>query len=200
MIKSQQPARRPSAAPLNEAARGRAAEHLELARRLAWKYFESCSRSVPLDELRGEALYALSYAAGKFDVGRGVPFGAYATLAISHRLIQAINLWRRGGRLAHTRFTDLPAAARTEFDAPCPRTAESGDLAAVRELLALLRRHLPSRWFRALQLYYAQGHTLEEVGRRLGVTRERARQLLTKAVLRARRRVPLYGPGGTSFW
>jgi RNA polymerase primary sigma factor len=187
MIRNDQSAR--SAAtlpPLDNLQQQRALEHLALAQRLAWKHFQSCSRTVPLDELRGEALYALVYAAGMFDDARGVPFGAYATMAISHRLIQAMNAWRRGGRQAYTRFTDLTATTQTEFDTPCPRTRESRDQAALREAMDRLRRLLPPRWFHALHLYYAQGHTLEEVGQRLGVTRERVRQLLTKAVDRAR--------------
>ncbi len=172
--------------PLDHLQQQRTLEHLTLARRLAWKYFQSSSRCVPLDELRGEALYALVYAAGMFDEKRGVPFGAYATMAISHRLIQAVNSWRRGGRQACTRFSDLTAFTQTEFDSPCPRTRESKDLAALREAMERLQRLMPPRWFHALHLYYAQGHTLEEVGRHLGVTRERVRQLLTKAIDRAR--------------
>ena len=35
-------------------------------------------RKVPLEELHGEALFGLVYAASMFDAGRGVPFGAYA--------------------------------------------------------------------------------------------------------------------------
>jgi RNA polymerase sigma factor (sigma-70 family) len=176
--------------PLNDDARELAQTHLSLAQRLAWKLYQSSARIVPLDELRGEALYALVYAAGMFDGNRGVPFGAYATMAITHRLIQAVNVWRRGGRLAHARFTDLTAAGPYEFDTPCLRTRESIEYAAVHELLDQVRRNLPPRWFQALQLYYAQGHTLEEVGVRLGVTRERVRQLLSKAMVRVRRRMP----------
>jgi RNA polymerase sigma factor (sigma-70 family) len=172
--------------PLDHLQQQRALDHWKLAQRLAWKYFESSAHAAPLDELRGEALYALVYAAGMFDDTRGVPFGAYATMAISHRLIQAMNAWRRGWKQAYTRFTDLTASTHTEFDAPCPRTRESRDQAALREAMDRLRRLLPPRWFHALHLYYAQGHTLDEVGRHLGVTRERVRQLLTKAVERAR--------------
>ena len=172
--------------PLNDTARELAGAHLALARRLAWKQFQTCAGTMPLEELRGEAFYGLVYAAGMFDPGRGVPFGAYATMAITHRLIQAVNVWRRGGRLAHIRFTDLTAGAAHEFDTPCPHTHESIDQAARHEQIERIRRLLPPRWFQALQLYYAHGFTLEEVGHRLGVTRERVRQLLTKAMGRAR--------------
>lgn len=175
--------------PLDEPAQNLAQTHLPLAHRLAWKQFQTCGRVVPLDELRGEALFGLAYAAGMFKVDRGVPFGAYATMAITHRLIQAVTLWRRGGRLAHVRFTDLTSAPQSDFDTPCPRTRESIDYAALHELLDQVQRTLPPRWFQALQLYYAHGHTLEEVGHRLGVTRERVRQLLSKAVMRARKKV-----------
>ena len=56
----------------------------------------------------------------------------------------------------------------------------------MRELLGLVRRLLPERWYRALELYYAEGHTMDEVGLHLGVSRKRVHQLLTKAVQRVR--------------
>ncbi len=173
--------------PLNEHSQELARTHQDLARRLAWKQHLHCGRSMPLDELRGEALYGLVYAAGMFDPSRGVPFGAYATMAIKHRLMQAVVIWQRGGRLAHIRFTDLNARMANEFDTPCPHTRESIDEATLHETLDRVRCRLPSRWFQALELYYADGHTLEEVGNRLGVTRERVRQLLNKAMGRARK-------------
>lgn len=184
-----QPKREATLPPLNDAQQQYARGHLVLARRLAWKQFQSCARTMPLDELNGEAMYALVYAAGMFDEERGVPFGAFATMAITHRLIQAVNVWRRGGRLSHIRFTDLSASTASDFDTPCPRTRESMECASLHEQLDRVRRSLPPRWFTVLQLYYGDGHTLEEVGHRLGVTRERVRQLITKAVGRARKKV-----------
>jgi RNA polymerase sigma factor (sigma-70 family) len=172
--------------PLDTFAQQLAQSHLALARRLAWKHYRNCSRKVPLDELRGEALFGLVYAAGMFDVSRGVPFGAYATLAITHRLIHAVNIWRRGGRLDHVRFTDMTAHSQNEFDVPCPRTRESIEDAIVHERLDRVRNLVPHRCFQAMQLYYAHGHTLEEVGHQLGVTRERVRQLLMRAMEQAR--------------
>jgi RNA polymerase sigma factor (sigma-70 family) len=144
---------------------------------------------VPLDELIGEAQFALVYAASLYDPGKDVPFGAYVTMVIRHRLLQAVTVWRRGGRLAHVRFTDLSACLPGEpgyFDPPCTRTAEAGEQAAVHELLDWIRRSMPARWFEVLTLYFAHDHSLQEIGDRLGISRQRVRQLLAKAIARAR--------------
>lgn len=167
--------------------------HVWLAHGLARRHYERFGRLLPLDELDGEAVYALVYAADRFDEGRGVPFGAYATLVVRHRLNQAVSAWRRGGRLAHTRFTDLTAAGPEpdrRFDVACHRTRAGDDEAAVREALARVRAVVRPRWYRALHLYHAQGHTLEEVGAILGVSRERVRQMVGAAINQARRRFP----------
>lgn len=142
----------------------------------------------------GEAGFALVYAASVYDAGKEVPFGAYATMVIRHRLVQAVTSWRRHGRLAHVRFTDLAApddkGRPTAFDPACPQTQESYQEAATRELLGRVRRVLPRRWFDMLELYYACNHSLEEIGERLGLSRQRVQQLINKALVRARRYCP----------
>jgi RNA polymerase sigma factor (sigma-70 family) len=178
--------------PLSVEAQKLAQSHQDIALRLAWKLYQSSARTMPLDELRGEALYALVYAAGMFEAERGVPFGAYATMVVTHRLIHALTVWRRGGRLAHTRFTDVTASTGTEYDGPCHRTQETLDQIALNDLLDQVRRMLPRRWFQVLQLYYAKGHTLKEVGCLLGISRERVRQLMNKAIVRVRQKMPMY--------
>jgi RNA polymerase sigma factor (sigma-70 family) len=181
-------------AELDAAAWERALGYLELADRLARRQFRRCGRTVPLEDLAGEARLALAYAASLYQEARGVPYGAYVTLVVRHWLAQAVTRWRRGGRLDHVRFTDLaghgPGPKDSPFDPPCPRTREPGREAATREALDRVRRVLPPRWFGLLQLYFAQGCTLEEIGTRLGVSRERVRQLLGKALRRARRHCP----------
>lgn len=168
--------------------------HIWLAYRLARRQFDRCRGLVPLDELEGEAVCALVYASRRFDPARQVPFGAYLTMVIRHRLIHVVTTWCRGGRLVHTRFTDLEDAPQSKpggrFDTPCPRTRDVDDEAAVREMLEKVRRLVPPRSFQALQLYYAHGHTLEEVGDILGVSRERVRQMIQMAIDQVRRRHP----------
>jgi RNA polymerase sigma factor (sigma-70 family) len=176
---------------LDEAGRGLAESHLHLVEPLAWEQYRRCQGAVPLDDLRGEAQFALVYAAGLYDAARGVPFGAYATLVIRHRLHQAVTSWRRWTRRDCVRFTDLvatlPGGERSPVDPPCPRTREPAREASTRELLGRARRVLPRRWFSLLELYYGRGCTLEEAGEELGVSRQRAQQLLVAAVLRVLR-------------
>ena len=159
-----------------------------LAYQLAWKFARHSARDVPADELISEALFGLTYAAGLFDESRGVPFGAYATLVIRHRLIQAIFRWRRARRIV----APLPVLSdeetwEAEDDHP-PPDAHAG--VAAREMCERVRRILPARWYDALCLHHVEGHSLTEVGARLGISRERVRQLLDKAHEQARQSFP----------
>src|SRR5262245_35869605 len=179
--------------PLDTDAQLRVRAHLHLVEALAWEQFRLCGRTMPLEELLGEAQLALTYGAGRFDEAREVPFGAYATMVIRHWLVQAVNVWRRGGRLAHTRLPDLPGRGERRalpVDEPCHRTRDPSKEVADRELLERIRRTMPPRWFVALQLYYAHEYTLEEIGDLFGVSRERVRKLIAKAVEWARRHCP----------
>ena len=174
--------------PLDAAGRERAAAHFGLARRLAWAFFRKSANRASYDDLRAEALFALTYAASMFEEDRGVPFGAYAVMVIRHRLTVAAARRRSGCR-------EYPASgfgAAEPLAVPCPRTAPVEGTAEDSELLRRVRDVLPPRWYDALVLYHLEGRTMDEVGRTLGVTRERVRQILNKAAARARGRLPDY--------
>ncbi len=177
---------------LDEAAQKRAQAHLHLADALAWRQYHRCGQTVPLEELQGEAQLALAYAASLYDEGKGVPFGAYVTMVIRHRLVQAVTLWRRGGRLDHVRFTDLGMEDfgddAVAFDLPCSEASEPGRQAAIHELIEQVRRELPARWFTVLLLYFGHNYSLEAIGEQLGISRQRVKQLLSKAITRVRSR------------
>jgi len=175
---------------LDSDARVRAETHLSLAEALACEQFKVCRGAMPLDELLGEARLALACAASCYDVGRAVPFGAYAALVIRRWLIQAVTVWCRVQRLyqAHLAGLDEREGGLRAVDLPCTRTRDPSQLVADRELIERVRRVLPPRWFVLLRLYYVDEHTLEEISKKIGVSRERVRTLLAEAVRRARQR------------
>ncbi len=174
--------------PLDPEAQQRAEAHLPLADTLARQQYRRCRRQVPLDELSSEALVALTDAAGRFDVQRGIPFGAYVTVVIRRRLTRTVALWRRQ-RLAFICFTDLAPASRAgqaPDEAIC-RSDECDETIAVGELIDKVRQALPARWFVVLQMYYLNEHSLEAVGQQIGLSRERVRKLVAKSLQQARR-------------
>ena len=76
-------------------------------------------------------------------------------------------------------------------DTSSPAPSEMTDAEMLREHLAMALNKLPEREAKILQLRYGlsdgEQHTLEEVGKAIGVTRERVRQLEAQALNRLRR-------------
>ena len=170
--------------PLDVPAQERAVAYTHLAYQLAWWFARNTARDVPADELISEALFGLTYAAGRYDEDRHVPFVAYAKMVIRHRLIQAVIRWR------DKRFAPLPDWSESTGEPWEPAdyrpTPDLCARVAASELCDRVRRSMPSRWYKALHLYYGEGLTLEEVGSRLGVSRQRIGQLIIKAEQQAR--------------
>lgn len=75
-------------------------------------------------------------------------------------------------------------------DEEAPAPAETATYNLLREHLESVLKDLPPREVRILQLRYGlldgQAYTLEEVGRKMGVTRERVRQIEAQALTRLR--------------
>jgi len=164
-----------------------------LARHLAWRFARRRAPDLPADELIAEALFGLTYAASVYDEAREVPFGAFATLVIRHRLTHRTRSWRRDRRLSTTRrrpadLTDNDDEVWDELreveDRRPPKPWSS--TAAAGEACERVRRVLPARSYAVLYQYHAEGCTLREIGERLGLTRERVRQIINKAIDLAR--------------
>jgi RNA polymerase sigma factor (sigma-70 family) len=181
-----------AAKPLDDAGRALVEEHRLIAYRMAWKFARHSARDIPVEELIAEALYALTYAAGLFDRKRGVPFPAYAVMVIKHRLIHVILGWRRAKRVG-----PLPRVCESEAELE-PANRPGPDIptsTATQEMCDRIREVLPSSWFDALQLCYGEDYTFEEIGDHMGISRQRAQQL----VVRARRRLQQFFPDWTKF-
>jgi RNA polymerase sigma factor (sigma-70 family) len=160
----------------------------------ARRQFRLCGRSMPQDELIGEAQLALMEAAGRYDPGRDVPVGAFVTLVVRRRLIHAVDRWNKWRRPHPVCFTDVGVADGAtylpEIDPPCLRTPEPVRAAAAQELLERVRRVMPELLFRVLWLHVVQGCRKEEIAGQIGVTRQRVQQLIRNAIERAKRHFP----------
>lgn len=168
---------------LDALGRARVEAFTSLAYRLAWYYARQRARDVPPDELIAEALYGLTYAAGMFDEARRVPFAAYATLVIRHRLVQLVRTWRKARRAVPYPVGLNPDDAPWEAVDYRPKP----DLvagASARDQCERVREVLPTRWYAVLRLRHGEGWTFQEIGDHFGVSREYIRQVLVKATSR----------------
>lgn len=149
---------------------------------------------VPYDDLAQEAVLAMTRAARDFEPGRGLSFLTLAGACIKHALFAAAV--RAAAALRH-REPQLSALEEGGPDggpmaAADPDAAEAGGEAAGGEARALAERALAlvgGRYAEVLRLRHYEGLTLTEAGRRLGVSRERARQMEKAALATARRRL-----------
>jgi RNA polymerase sigma factor (sigma-70 family) len=185
------PYRRPASKPLAPTAPPRpldadrqalAEANLPLAYGVSWDYRRRAPW-VPADELIAEAFYSLTYAAGRFDPATGVPFPAYARLAIRHRLGQLAKCWYRRRR-------NMPLAEEDADGFPAAGVAEAGpdpaELAAQRDECDRVRRVMPGKWYTILWDRFAVGLIQIETAARLDVSRQAVDQLEGRALRRAR--------------
>jgi RNA polymerase sigma factor (sigma-70 family) len=170
-----------------------AADLVGEVRRLALAYTNRYATDVPAEELVSEALFALVYAAGRYDESRGIPFPAYAKLVIHHVMKFAVERWRRWNRTGQIPIGESDRQLDAEDCRPRPDLC--GKLTAA-ELLERARDVLPARWFDALKLRHGEEWTLQEIGERLDVSPQRVAQLLEKGMELAKRAIGWEGVQG----
>ena len=139
-------------------------------------------QGVTLDDLISEANLSILNAVGKFDVSRGFRFSTYASHAILRRLSRLVKRERK--RSAHG-LEDASAALSYEDGFPEWLDIHPGDL--TKEILA----ELPTRQRRIVKERFGftadgKSKTLREIGERMGISKERVRQLILSACQRAR--------------
>ena len=140
------------------------------------------------------ALEGLLDAARRFEPRRTVPFGTYAGLRIRwlfSRYAQRAERVRRGGRAVHVSLEapvgEGPDELGTTIADPAavmaPVESElTEELAALGTMLAVLGRREREVVERRFGVFGRRAETLEEVGARLRVTRERVRQIEADAL------------------
>ena len=168
--------------PLTEANQGWACK-------LALKW--SSSGYLEMDDAKQQALLGMMEAEQRFDPGRGVKFITYATTFVERQL--RIYLQRRRDIRYPPRHQRLPDMV--EIDA-CPDelgeklyhgVTETDDMAVAREkVLQVAAKVLNARERWLLLLRYGHEMKLEDVGKRMGISCERVRQIEAEALERIR--------------
>ena len=168
------------------------------------------TRGVSLSDLIDEGNIGLMRAARKFDETKGIKFISYAVWWIRQAILQARSEQSRIVRVPLYRTRSIPEA-QLSLDAPVansddsvlleylpdhatPRPDEQALNASLAESIDAALENLKPREARIVRLYYGldgeEPLTLEEIGARLGITRERVRQIRDRALRRMRHAFP----------
>lgn len=167
--------------PLTPEQSDRAASCFPLAMQIAGR-FAVRFPSVGLDEFSGEADDSLTRAAATFDPSRGLQFTTLAHCAVRRALA------RLASQRTERAMVTMPSSQADQHPLPerDPTTdADYRQHKRIREILTNGRAIVGGPDWRLL-LGHAAGRTLEDLGRRRGITKERARQREKEAAAKIR--------------
>jgi len=139
-------------------------------------------------ELVSDGNMSLIRAVEKFDFSRGFKFSTYATWAIMKNFARSIPEERKRREryvTGNEEFFDAAADNRSD-EQELVQSAEQAAFRVNRLLEDLQPREREIIRMRAGLDHNAKGMTLEEIGQRLGITKERVRQLNVRAMKRLR--------------
>jgi RNA polymerase primary sigma factor len=165
-------------------ARERLAEaNIPLALSLAQR-FEGLG--VEFEELRQEAFLALMKAVDTFDWRRG-KFSTYAWRAITRGLKKYVRAQGFALSLDAPLTDDDDGPLLVEL-IPAPDSPNVGEVEEeeLKEAVRAVLETLPQREAEMVWLYYGEGETLCQIGERYGISGERVRQILERAMGRLR--------------
>lgn len=183
----------------------KAADHLGLVHSIAKRYRWACCAALEYEDLVQLGLLGLLRAIKKFDPERGFTFATYATWWVRAAVRRGIQDQRRLVRVpVHLQdkgelLPEVTACIADEWSAgmhssaailglaPPDNLGEAGDGAKAYAAIKSERTRLVVR-------LRAEDHGLEEISQRLGVSRERVRQLEVEGIAQARRKLSARPP------
>ncbi|MCS7166214.1 MAG: sigma-70 family RNA polymerase sigma factor [Gemmatales bacterium] len=163
------------------------AANMRLVASITKSYAERLGHSGAFFDLYGDGNMSLIRAVDKFDYMRGNKFSTYATWAIRKNFTRSIP----AEQVHRDRFiTGLDEMFESAEDTRSDEFTQLNRVNFVRERVAELLNRLDERERRIIQLRIGlgenKGMTLEEVGRELGITKERVRQLESRGMAKLR--------------
>ncbi len=151
------------------------------------RYYGPRCSSFTARDLFQEGFLAATVAARRYDpIAHDVRFTTYAYHALGWRFCRIAYV--RDQMVRHPPTGEPLARAAFDYDLADHYASEPDPWEYERELLPELLLRFPERTQRLFELR-KQGRTLEEIGREIGVTKERVRQIEAKAIRRMRERI-----------
>jgi RNA polymerase sigma factor (sigma-70 family) len=156
--------------------------HAGLVRSVARAFVSRLPPCFDLDDLVQEGFIGLIDAADKYDPGLNVPFAAYAFYRVRGAICSSVRRSQWANSTMASIFSD---GGELMFEPTSSAPDHDGDLnreTRGRQLRAALAEHLTPRERFVVELYFFEGETLLEAGKRLGVNNSRASQINHKAL------------------
>jgi RNA polymerase primary sigma factor len=147
------------------------------------RWYDDCIDQNVMDDLVGEGMLKLADAVEGFDFARGNRFSTYACTALRQHYIRSVP---RQNRETVTCVNNQP----DWFDAAGSGSSEAAEALQHdnnKEAVQAAMRLLNAREQLVLRMRFMEDQTLEEVGRHLGITKERVRQIQARALDKVRK-------------
>jgi RNA polymerase sigma factor for flagellar operon FliA len=146
--------------------------------------YRSLPQSVDVDDLVGVGVLGLIKAIEKFDASRGVKFTTYCIMRVRGSMLDWLRTLDHLSRHARQRCN------REGVQAVTVNSLGSMDFEDERQRIfaksEIVELGLHSREREVVNLYYFEGMTMEQIGRKLGVSQSRISQIHKKLVRRLR--------------
>ncbi len=146
-------------------------------------YDESTIDQNIMDDLVGDGMLKLNDAVEGFDYALGNRFSTYACTALRQFYMRSVPLQNRA-MVTYVNnqpdWFDAAGSGRSEL-------SEELEHEQNKEAVKAAMRRLNKREQQVLRMRFMEDHTLEEVGRHLGITKERVRQIQAKALDKVRK-------------